>query len=734
MENEFKELQQALLCWYPFRKNWKVLAVGTDDALKEYLEQHVFRVDAVRAEDVCRIENEQYDCIVLIDTLEQYAGEQMELMKKLYGLLKEGGVLLIGFRNRFGMKYLCGKVDDLCPVPFANYEEGTRLLSKQHVDGMAATIGFAHAFHYYPLPDRLFVQAVYSDAKLPAESIHDRVFPFDPYGSAALFPESEMLRTIIRENKLQDHANYILVEYRKTPRPEEEVYPTAALLSADRGEEHSFTTVFLSDHTVLKQALYPAGQASLQIMFDNLEALGKRGLMTVGQKLTEAGIRMPEVWEETLLAMIGRLIREKNREGLLRLFDLLYENVLKSSDKTDRRAVLDSDWTALAEHAGPVLQKAYIDMIPYNGFWTGDDIRYYDQEFVRYNCPAKYVIFRAVYYTFIHYPEMEQVIPQCELKSRFGLDTGWDVYVQAENRFVADNRNWEKYGKIYEWAHEDRNAITKLRLDLKTAGRKEYNTGLLMGVFDLFHVGHLRLIQRAKEHCSCLRVAVLSDELVMKFKHHAPVIPLAERMEILAAVREVDEVVAIYDDPSRLLEYSRRPFDCFFSGDDYADNDYWKWEKEELRKLGSDIMFFSYTQQQSSTRIRTILKAGEDSLPAAACPEPAADAKPRYRAVIWGTGKVYRSMRETLRCLEKTGRIEIAAVTQTELLPVTTLDGWPAVPKEELRKIQYDYIIVCSRKYFDDIADTITKLTGLPRTRILSCDSVMSGEYMSTSA
>ena len=133
---------------------------------------------------------------------------------------------------------------------------------------------------------------------------------------------------------------------------------------------------------------------------------------------------------------------------------------------------------------------------------------------------------------------------------------------------------------------------------------KKYATGLLMGVFDLFHVGHLRLIQRAKEQCAFLRVAVLSDELVVKFKNKAPVIPLSERMEILSAIRDVDEVVPITDDPSRLLEWEKRPFDCFFSGDDYAGNPYWEWEKQELRKRGADIVFFPYTREQSSTKIR----------------------------------------------------------------------------------------------------------------------------------
>ena len=145
------------------------------------------------------------------------------------------------------------------------------------------------------------------------------------------------------------------------------------------------------------------------------------------------------------------------------------------------------------------------------------------------------------------------------------------------------------------------------------ADEKKYNIGLVMGVFDLFHVGHVRLIKRAKARCHFLRVGVLSDELVRHFKGHDPVIPLAERMEVLAALRDVDEVVEIPDEASvsRLNEWRKRPFDCFVSGDDYRGNAYWEWEKGELEKLGATIEFFPYTKEQSSTMIRERLGENE---------------------------------------------------------------------------------------------------------------------------
>ena len=140
---------------------------------------------------------------------------------------------------------------------------------------------------------------------------------------------------------------------------------------------------------------------------------------------------------------------------------------------------------------------------------------------------------------------------------------------------------------------------------------KHYHIGLVMGVFDMYHVGHLNLIQRAKEHCDYLRVGVLTDELVRKFKGHDPVISQDDRKRILESVRYVDEVVLI-DETSRLHEWHLRPFDCFFSGDDYSGNPYWDWEKKELNKLGADIQFFPYTESISSTMIRERIGKGED--------------------------------------------------------------------------------------------------------------------------
>ena len=77
---------------------------------------------------------------------------------------------------------------------------------------------------------------------------------------------------------------------------------------------------------------------------------------------------------------------------------------------------------------------------------------------------------------------------------------------------------------------------------------EKYKVGYLAGVFDLFHVGHLNLIRRAKERCDYLIVGALSDELVVKFKKNPPYIPFEERKQILEAIRYVDEVVKVTEE------------------------------------------------------------------------------------------------------------------------------------------------------------------------------------------
>ena len=72
---------------------------------------------------------------------------------------------------------------------------------------------------------------------------------------------------------------------------------------------------------------------------------------------------------------------------------------------------------------------------------------------------------------------------------------------------------------------------------------KKYKIGYTTGVYDMFHIGHLNIIRRAKEQCEYLIVGVSTDECVQSYKNKTPIIPYEERAAIVQAIRYVDEVV-----------------------------------------------------------------------------------------------------------------------------------------------------------------------------------------------
>lgn len=139
----------------------------------------------------------------------------------------------------------------------------------------------------------------------------------------------------------------------------------------------------------------------------------------------------------------------------------------------------------------------------------------------------------------------------------------------------------------------------------KDDGPKPYHIGYVAGVFDLFHIGHLNILRRAKEQCDYLIAGVVSDEQIIRGKKTRPYIPFEERLAIVQACQYVDEAVEIpVDKPSTEDAWHMYHFDAQFSGSDYANDPVWLAKKVFLQKHGSELVFFPYTETTSSTEIK----------------------------------------------------------------------------------------------------------------------------------
>ncbi len=137
---------------------------------------------------------------------------------------------------------------------------------------------------------------------------------------------------------------------------------------------------------------------------------------------------------------------------------------------------------------------------------------------------------------------------------------------------------------------------------------KHVNIGYLSGTFDLFHVGHLNLLQRAKAQCDYLIVGVHPSAA---HKGKETFIPFEERMRVVGATKYVDKVVESCPEDAdawELYHYNR-----LFVGSDYQGTERFNRYEEFFKDKDVEIVYFPYTAGTSSTQIRkTVLKKTDD--------------------------------------------------------------------------------------------------------------------------
>lgn len=186
-------------------------------------------------------------------------------------------------------------------------------------------------------------------------------------------------------------------------------------------------------------------------------------------------------------------------------------------------------------------------------------------------------------------PLAEEIFDNMMARKTLFIPNG-EVYNGVLERYKADP---EAFGlQSYEY---------KMKGNLET--KPKVKVGYLTGSFDLFHVGHLNLLRRAKRYCDYLVVGVHTDG---SHKGKQLVIPLEDRISILKGVKYVDKVIECSQ--SDLDAYDELKYDYLFVGSDYKGTERFKHYEEVLNPLGVEIVYFPYTKSTSSTAIRETLK------------------------------------------------------------------------------------------------------------------------------
>jgi len=132
---------------------------------------------------------------------------------------------------------------------------------------------------------------------------------------------------------------------------------------------------------------------------------------------------------------------------------------------------------------------------------------------------------------------------------------------------------------------------------------KKYKIGYTTGVYDMFHIGHLNILKRAKEQCQYLIVGVTTDCLCLERKNKMPIISFSDRCEIVKAIKYVDEVVP-QENMDKFEAIRKYHVDVVFVGSDWQGTPSWLKYEKEFKKLGCDVVYLSHTDGVSSTMLR----------------------------------------------------------------------------------------------------------------------------------
>ena len=130
--------------------------------------------------------------------------------------------------------------------------------------------------------------------------------------------------------------------------------------------------------------------------------------------------------------------------------------------------------------------------------------------------------------------------------------------------------------------------------------------GYTTGVYDMFHIGHLNILRRAKEQCDYLIVGVSTDELVQHDKHKTPIIPFEDRCAIIEAIKYVDKVVP-QPDKNKFAAWEKYHFNKMFVGSDWKGTPQWQAFEKQFAPVGVEIIYLDHTDGISTTILRNRL-------------------------------------------------------------------------------------------------------------------------------
>ena len=127
--------------------------------------------------------------------------------------------------------------------------------------------------------------------------------------------------------------------------------------------------------------------------------------------------------------------------------------------------------------------------------------------------------------------------------------------------------------------------------------------GYTTGAFDLFHIGHLNILKKAKQRCDYLIVGVTTDEFIVNYKGYLPSIKYQDRVSIVSSIKYVDKVVPQFNH-DKLKQWEEHKFNMMFVGDDWKGTKKWNIIEKEMSSVSVEVIYFERTRGVSTSGIK----------------------------------------------------------------------------------------------------------------------------------
>lgn len=424
------QMAQGLAAWEAFPAGGRALVVGAAPGMAELLRRK--KLETVEAESADVLAHDvagSFDVLLMVAEPERVA-DPVALLTACRSLLAPHGRLLLGMNNRLGLRYFCGDADLYTDRSFDGLDDYKqvyktkadgfrgRTYSRTEIRQMLTAAGFPTQHFYAVLTDLAHPMMLFADGVLPRESLENRLFPTYHKPEHAFLMEERFYQPLIDEGLFHAMANAFFIECPLDGAVSDVLHVTSSL---DRKPKDAFLTVVRGDadgHAVRveKRAEFPEGEARLQELLAHHEDLRAHGLQTVDDRLEDGVYAMPFVDAPTAQMWFKELAQTGDRAAFLAATDRFRDAILVSSEH-----VSEGD----GHGHGVILARGYMDLVPINAFVVDGAFVFFDQEFVKENCPADVMVLRMLDFLGGAIGETK-IVTYDELKERYQLQAHED--------------------------------------------------------------------------------------------------------------------------------------------------------------------------------------------------------------------------------------------------------------------------------------------------------------------